>query len=226
MNNAAAISAPASSGNALARTPPAARKLPGGHLNISRHALAAHVLRGARPAGNLSISPAHYPWAVPPPRAPAPPDIDALRERKLERYRRVAQMAREGEAFPRTPVAATSRDAEDLVRRFPVACLEFWARWCAPCLRMQPVIDELAPQFWGDIAFVRVSLDESPDARDRWNVTVLPTMIITHKGHEAARRQGALSRRRLEQFLEPYAAARAIPPPSGSSAPPGRRGGD
>lgn len=153
-------------------------------------------------------------------------DIEAVRRRKIERYQRVAQLARDGTAFPKAPVEATSHKAEDLVRRFPVACLEFWARWCAPCVKMQPVVDEVAQQFWGDIAFVRVSLDASPEARDRWNVTVLPTMIVTKRGQEATRVQGALTRRRLVAFLSPYAGAhtRAGPPPSdeGAGAAPAR----
>lgn len=138
-------------------------------------------------------------------------DLEDVRRRKIERYRRVAQLAKQGTSFPKRPVEASTQSAEDMVRRFPVACLEFWANWCAPCLKMKPVVDELAQQFWGDIAFVRVSLDESPEARDRWNVTVLPTMIVTRGGHEATRRQGALTRRRLEAFLSPFAGPTRAP---------------
>ncbi len=153
-------------------------------------------------------------------------DLARVRRRKIERYHRVGRLARQGMAFPREPIEASSEAAQHLVKKFPVTCLEFWAEWCAPCLKMKPLVNELALQFWGDIAFVRVSLDRSPEARDRWNVTVLPTIIITHGGRESARRHGALTRRRLEAFLEPFAGtAGQRPRAAGSSGPPGRRGG-
>jgi len=52
-------------------------------------------------------------------------------------------------------------------------------------------------------------------------------MIITKRGLEAARRQGALTRRRLEDFLAPYAAPQAAPPRGADrDGGPGRRGDD
>ena len=158
--------------------------------------------------------------------ADTPDELEEVRRRKLERYQRLRAKARVGDSFPTEPIEATTSAAEQLVAKFPVAFLEFWAGWCRPCVRIRPIVDELAAEYWGDIAFARVSLDSSPEARDRFAVTVLPTMIVTQSGIEAARLQGATTRRRLEEFLEPFAKAQGPRgKAAGSSEPPGRVGG-
>jgi len=69
------------------------------------------------------------------------------------------------------------------------------------------MMDELASEYWGDVAFVRVDLDKNGDARDLWGVTVLPTMIITKHALEVARIEGAATRGELLETLAPYAAS-------------------
>jgi thiol-disulfide isomerase/thioredoxin len=57
--------------------------------------------------------------------------------------------------------------------------LEFWATWCAPCLRLMPQTQNEAERFIrrGDVVWLTVSLDESPDIAERrlrmgsWNKT-------------------------------------------------------
>ena len=153
-------------------------------------------------------------------------ELERLRNEKLQRYRRVAALTGDHKEFPDQPVEASVAAAEEVVRSFPTAVIEFWAKWCRPCHTMRPIVDELAAEFWGDIAFARLDIDAHPDARTRWDVTVLPTVVLTQKGHEAARLLGAQSRRKLETFLEPFASS----PDErlkrrGTSQPPGRVGG-
>src|SRR6266850_4542977 len=124
-------------------------------------------------------------------RSAAEDELQRLREEKLKRYQRVARAKQQGAGFPEQPVEADTEAAAALVKKYPTTLLEFWAAWCRPCVKMKSVTDELATEYWGDIAFVRVDLDRNPDARDRWGVTVLPTMVITRQGLEVARLHGA-----------------------------------
>ncbi len=134
-------------------------------------------------------------------------ELARLRAMKLQRYRRVGGLKERGADWPEAPVDVSTAPAVEFMKKYPVALLEFWAAWCRPCLKMKPMVDELAAEYWGDVAFGRLDLDAHPDARDVWGVTVLPTIIITKHALEVARLQGALTRSKLVQELAPFALA-------------------
>jgi thioredoxin 1 len=134
-------------------------------------------------------------------------ELRRLRAQKLQRYQRLQRIKESGLEWPQGPVDARTEAAIEFVKKYPVALLEFWAEWSRPSVKMRSVIDELAQEYWGDVAFARLDLDENPDAREVWGVTVLPTMIITKHALEVARLQGALTRTRLTKELGPFAAS-------------------
>lgn len=151
--------------------------------------------------------------------------MERLRAQKLHRYKRLQELREAGAEWPQAPVDAPTEVAMAFLRKYPVALLEFWAAWCRPCIKMQPVIEELATEFWGDVAFARLNLDDNPDAREVWGVTVLPTLIITKHAQEVTRLQGALTRSRLQRELRPFATSpEERLRREGHTKPPGERG--
>jgi len=154
------------------------------------------------------------------------PELERLREQKAKRYLRVARAQQKGNEYPEKPVDLTTADSPSFLKRYPLAVLEFWAGWCKPCKKLRPVLDELADEFWGDIAFGRISLDQETDARERFEVTVLPTVLLFNHGFEVERFLGGLTHSRLLQALSPFAKApEAKVTRIGSAKPPGAIGG-
>ena len=44
--------------------------------------------------------------------------------------------------------------------------VDFWAEWCGPCKMIAPIVDELAEEYDGRVAFAKVDVDANPnDAR-------------------------------------------------------------
>jgi thioredoxin 1 len=86
-------------------------------------------------------------------------------------------------------------------------------------------MEELAAEYWGDVAFARLDLDKNPDARDLWGVTVLPTLVITKHALEVSRIEGAASSTRLAKQLAPFAASpEERSKREGRASPPGAKG--
>jgi thioredoxin len=83
--------------------------------------------------------------------------------------------------------------------------VEFWAPWCAPCRRLAPQLTDLAREMHGRVRVVRVNIDESPRAAERYGVELLPTMILFDRGRERDRLTGVPAaselRSRLDQFV-------------------------
>ncbi|MEU6885648.1 thioredoxin domain-containing protein [Streptomyces viridosporus] len=96
----------------------------------------------------------------------------------------------------------------------PVAVL-FWAAWCGPCRMVTPNVDRLAQQH-PEILAVRLDVDANPVTPAKYDVQVLPTIMVFQKGKAATRINGARSQTALERDLSPY-----LKKASSSSAHPG-----
>ena len=60
--------------------------------------------------------------------------------------------------------------------------VDFWGPNCRPCLMIEPVIDELAEDFDGEVSFVRVNVSDNPQITSRYSVMGLPTLILFKEG--------------------------------------------
>ena len=54
---------------------------------------------------------------------------------------------------------------QDLLNQGGVTVIDFWAPWCGYCVRMMPVIEEIAGELEGKANFVKVNADEEPELR-------------------------------------------------------------
>ena len=50
---------------------------------------------------------------------------------------------------------------QDLVNQGGVTVIDFWAPWCGYCVRMMPIIEEIAGELEGKANFVKVNADYS-----------------------------------------------------------------
>lgn len=68
--------------------------------------------------------------------------------------------------------------------------LFFTAAWCAPCQKIKPLVSDLAKRYGAEL--VLIDIDRSPGAREDFNVSGLPTIIVLDSnGQLRFRAQGA-----------------------------------
>lgn len=92
-------------------------------------------------------------------------------------------------------------DQEVMQSALPVF-VKFTATWCGPCKAIAPIIDSLAKEFEGDMKFVAVDLDASPNTVAVHGVRSVPTIMIFQNGKLLVRDTGAQSRTRLTDMIE------------------------
>jgi len=120
-------------------------------------------------------------------------ELDELRKRKAEEL--VKNMS-----YPNEPVKVTDEDFDEFVEKHDLALIDLWADWCAPCKRLEPILEELAEE--ADVAIGKLNVDENRDIPSRYGVTAIPTMLVFKGGEAADRLQGLMPKEKIKQALE------------------------
>jgi len=79
--------------------------------------------------------------------------------------------------------------------------VDFWATWCAPCLKLVPVIEELAQKYNGKVKFGKVNVENSPQIAQKFGIRSIPTLLIFKNGKIMAQITGAQPKKNIEEKI-------------------------
>ena len=97
-------------------------------------------------------------------------------------------------------VNSSNFEAEVLQSDVPVV-VDFWAPWCVPCKKIQPVVEELSSHYDGKVKFVKVNIEEAPDLASSYMVMSIPTLLLFKGGTPCEKKSGVISRANLDKFI-------------------------
>ena len=69
---------------------------------------------------------------------------------------------------------------------------DFYSPTCGPCHMMHPVLDRLAARRAGEVAVVRINVENHPGLAREFDIRGVPTFVVVFKGVERARQTGAM----------------------------------
>lgn len=78
-------------------------------------------------------------------------------------------------------ISDASFEKEVLQAEKPVL-VDFWAPWCAPCLALMPIIEEIARTYGDQIKIAKINVDENPEIPQKYGIRGIPTLIFFSKG--------------------------------------------
>ncbi|MEZ4705068.1 MAG: thioredoxin [Bdellovibrionota bacterium] len=83
--------------------------------------------------------------------------------------------------------------------------VDFWAPWCGPCRAIAPVVEELAQEYSGKVAFKKINIDDNPATPVKFQVKGIPTLILFKDGKIIDQLVGSAPKDRLKALIDKVA---------------------
>ncbi len=102
-----------------------------------------------------------------------------------------------------TPIKVMQYTFKNEVFDFPgIVLVVFSSPNCPHCVRISPVIDEIAKEKKGVIKVVKINSDEEQNLCGKFNIDVVPTLILFSNGNKTADLSGALTKEEILEWIE------------------------
>lgn len=79
--------------------------------------------------------------------------------------------------------------------------VDFWAKWCAPCRALAPMLESLEPKHPG-VKFMKVDTEACTQVAGQLGIRALPTLLLFQDGRVLAQMVGYSTKEKLEELLE------------------------
>jgi thioredoxin 1 len=129
-------------------------------------------------------------------------ELERIRKRKLEKMLERVSGRKEGTEHASRSLGKPVDLTDDTFTRFvednSLVVVDLWAPWCGPCRFVSPIIEEIARDYTGKIAFGKINVDQNPRVATQYSIMSIPTILVFKNGQLVDRIIGAMPRERLE----------------------------
>lgn len=126
-------------------------------------------------------------------------ELERLRQKKLGEM-----MPMTTTQYPDQPVKVTDDTFNEVLSRYPLVLVDFWAPWCGPCRAIAPVIEKLAKDWTGRPVFGKLNTDENPRMSQKFGITAIPSLLVFKNGSLVEEILGAVPSVRIESILKKH----------------------
>ena len=83
-----------------------------------------------------------------------------------------------------------------------VVVVDLWAPWCGPCVTLGPILEKVVGATNGEVALVKVNVDENPEIAGAFRVQSIPAVFAVHRGAVVNSFIGALPEHEVQRFVD------------------------
>jgi len=128
-------------------------------------------------------------------------ELERIKLRKLREL--MSGKAEAGEKLDK-PVHLNENEFHEFLQKHPLVLVDFWAPWCGPCHMIAPVIEELAREYAGRVAFAKIDVDRNRRLAMKFGIMSIPTLILFKNGKPVDMIIGAQPKPAIEEMIKRY----------------------
>ena len=92
---------------------------------------------------------------------------------------------------------------EEVLKSGQLTIADFWAPWCGYCVKLTPVIEELAKEMQ-DVKFVKINTDECMNIARNYSINGLPCILIFKDGVPHDRLVGTIPKTKIIEGIRKH----------------------
>ena len=132
-------------------------------------------------------------------------EIQRIKEKKLVEMMQKARGQLETAARnDGKPILLSDASFSSEISKYPLMVVDFWAAWCGPCRTVAPIIEQLAKEYAGRVAFGKLNVDENPLTSGEFEVQSIPTLLIFRNGEAVDGIVGAVPKYQIETRIKAH----------------------
>ncbi len=132
-------------------------------------------------------------------------EIQRIKEKKLVEMMQKARAQLETAAKnDGKPILLSDASFSSEISKYPLMVVDFWAAWCGPCRMVAPIIEQLAKEYAGRVAFGKLNVDENPLTSGEFEVQSIPTLLIFRNGEAVDGIVGAVPKYQIESRIKAH----------------------
>lgn len=82
------------------------------------------------------------------------------------------------------------------------AIVDFTAKWCGPCQRISPILDELSKEYEGEIVIYKVDIDKCQQLAQAFGVSSIPAILYIPLDGEPSMTVGSRDKARFKNEID------------------------
>ena len=133
-------------------------------------------------------------------------NIDQIREKMLRDMMTSNNSNADKAQVNTKPMELNDRTFTGEVAKHDLMVVDFWAPWCGPCQYVSPIVEELARDYAGKVAFGKLNVDDNPMVSTQFRVMSIPTIMFFKKGRLVDMQIGAVPKQFLDQKIKKHMA--------------------
>lgn len=127
---------------------------------------------------------------------------DESRSKKLKELLKGSQSS--GATAPGKPQDIGQAQFDQVLSKYPLIVIDFWAQRCQPCRMMAPLMDQLAAEYQSKVFFGKVNTDENIDLANKLGIRNIPAFRIFKNSQLVDKAEGIVPKAQFKVMIDKH----------------------